>query len=214
VTKQIEAVNLLRTMSAEELDEHLHEQRRRLFEVRFQQAAGQVDNHRQIRDLRREIARTMTIQVELAHGHRLASEAALESGAAEPEPEDRLRRRRLFRRGAAPAGGEAATTATSAVEAPAQEEPGEFEGGEDFAEPEAAEGPWVSESTTEPEAVEETEEAEEAESAQVAASPEATEEPEAMESPELEGRGTEDAAGATAEEATPEGSSDAATENG
>jgi large subunit ribosomal protein L29 len=108
VSKQIEAVNALRAMNAEELDEHLHEQRRKLFEVRFQQAAGQVDNHRQIRELRMEIARTMTIQVEVAHGHRLASEAALESGVSEPE--DQPRRRRLFRRGARAAEGQGTDT--------------------------------------------------------------------------------------------------------
>lgn len=53
-------------MTPEQLDEHLRQQRRRLFEIRFQQATGQVANHRQIRALRREIARTLTIQAELA----------------------------------------------------------------------------------------------------------------------------------------------------
>ena len=55
----------LRAMSDEQLVEHLAQQRRKLFEVRFQQATGQVENHRQIRNLRREIARTMTVQIEL-----------------------------------------------------------------------------------------------------------------------------------------------------
>ena len=62
--KQQESVKALRTMSAEELAEHLRQQRRKLFEVRFQQATGQVENHRQVRELRREIARTMTQQIE------------------------------------------------------------------------------------------------------------------------------------------------------
>jgi large subunit ribosomal protein L29 len=101
VSKQVEAVMQLRSMTAEELDAHLREQRQKLFEVRFQQAAGQVENHRQIRALRREIGRTMTLQVELAHGHHLASDAMLEAApAAIEEPEERPRRRRL-RRGAA-----------------------------------------------------------------------------------------------------------------
>ena len=55
----------LRAMTEEQLLEHLRQQRRKLFEVRFQQATGQVEDHRQIRALRREIARTMTVQIEL-----------------------------------------------------------------------------------------------------------------------------------------------------
>ena len=55
----------LRAMTEDQLLEHLAQQRRKLFEVRFQQATGQVENHRQIRALRREIARTMTVQIEL-----------------------------------------------------------------------------------------------------------------------------------------------------
>jgi len=93
VSKQVEAVNLLRTMTTADLDEHLRQQRRRLFEVRFQQAAGQVENHRQVRELRREIARTMTIQLELARGHHLVSDLEVEE-----EPEEQARPRRLLRR--------------------------------------------------------------------------------------------------------------------
>jgi large subunit ribosomal protein L29 len=95
VSKQVEAVHALRAMTAQDLDEHLREQRRRLFEVRFQQAAGQVENHRQIRALRREIARTMTLQIEMARGHRLASEAAAE---VEPAPLAEVPARRRSRR--------------------------------------------------------------------------------------------------------------------
>ena len=64
----------LRAMTSEELAEHLRQQRRKLFEVRFQQATGQVENHRQIRSLRQEIARVMTVQIE-----------AERAGAAEQE---------------------------------------------------------------------------------------------------------------------------------
>jgi large subunit ribosomal protein L29 len=93
VSKQVEAVNDLRTMTTADLDEHLRQQRRRLFEVRFQQAAGQVENHRQVRELRREIARTMTIQLELARGHHLVSDLEVEE-----EPEEQPHPRRLLRR--------------------------------------------------------------------------------------------------------------------
>jgi large subunit ribosomal protein L29 len=64
MSKQQERVKALRGMSPDELAEHLRQQRRKLFEVRFQQATGQVENHRQVRELRRELARVMTVQIE------------------------------------------------------------------------------------------------------------------------------------------------------
>jgi large subunit ribosomal protein L29 len=64
MSKQQERVKVLRDMSEDELVEHLRLQRRKLFEVRFQQATGQVENHRQVRELRRELARAMTVQIE------------------------------------------------------------------------------------------------------------------------------------------------------
>ena len=118
MSKQVEAVNLLRSMTAEDLAEHLRQQRRKLFEVRFQQAAGQVENHRQVRELRREIARTMTLQLELARGHHLVTDLEVEE-----EPEERPRPRGLLRRrstAATAAEGEpveAAAAGTDAVEA-------------------------------------------------------------------------------------------------
>jgi large subunit ribosomal protein L29 len=66
MTKRAEAIKALRDMTDDELIEHVRQQRRRLFELRFQQATGQVENHRQLRDVRREIARGLTMQVELA----------------------------------------------------------------------------------------------------------------------------------------------------
>jgi large subunit ribosomal protein L29 len=86
VSKNAEAAHTLQSMNADELDGHLRQQRRRLFEVRFQQAAGQVENHRQLREIRREIARTMTLQIELAHGHHLVSDLDLEAGEEFGEP--------------------------------------------------------------------------------------------------------------------------------
>jgi large subunit ribosomal protein L29 len=68
MSKHTEAIRMLREMTEDELGEHLSQQRRRLFELRFQQATGQVENHRQIRDVRREIARTLTLRVELERG--------------------------------------------------------------------------------------------------------------------------------------------------
>ena len=57
-------------MTVAELDDHLSKQRRRLFEVRFQQATGQVENHRQVREIRHEIARAMTVKIEIERGLR------------------------------------------------------------------------------------------------------------------------------------------------
>ena len=70
MTKQTDALNELRRMTGVELDNHLSKQRRRLFEVRFQQATGQVENHRQVREIRHEIARAMTVKIEIERGLR------------------------------------------------------------------------------------------------------------------------------------------------
>ncbi len=93
MTKQTESLNELRRMTVAELDDHLGKQRRRLFEVRFQQATGQVENHRQVREIRHEIARTMTVKIEIERGLRpelLLAEppvARPAKAAAKPKPE-------------------------------------------------------------------------------------------------------------------------------
>jgi large subunit ribosomal protein L29 len=70
MTARAVALDSLRSLSGEELALHLREQRGQLFQVRLQQTIGQVENHRQIRAIRKELARTMTVQVEI----RLAAE--------------------------------------------------------------------------------------------------------------------------------------------
>lgn len=112
MSKAVEALTALRNMTADDLDDHLRRQRRRLFEVRFQQATGQVENHRQIREIRREIARTMTVQIELARGHAIAPPEI------ETEDEEARPRRRLGRR----ARTEDAETGEAAPEAAQQSE--------------------------------------------------------------------------------------------
>lgn len=77
MSKHSEAIKALRDMTADELAEHVRLQRRRLFELRFQMATGQVENHRQIREVRREIARTQTMEAELA---RVAAGAEADRG--------------------------------------------------------------------------------------------------------------------------------------
>lgn len=87
MTKQTDALNELRRMTVVELDDHLSKQRRRLFEVRFQQATGQVENHRQVREIRHEIARAMTVKIEIERGLRPAFvEPVAHAAPAKPKP--------------------------------------------------------------------------------------------------------------------------------
>ncbi len=87
MTKQTDTLNELRRMTVVELDDHLSKQRRRLFEVRFQQATGQVENHRQVREIRHEIARAMTVKIEIERGLRPAVlEQAARVAAPKPKP--------------------------------------------------------------------------------------------------------------------------------
>ena len=92
MTKQVEALVELRRMTVAELDDHLSKQRRRLFEVRFQQATGQVENHRQVREIRHEIARALTVKIEIERGLRpelllaAAAAPATPAKAAKPKP--------------------------------------------------------------------------------------------------------------------------------
>jgi ribosomal protein L29 len=80
MTARAVALDTLRALSGEELALHLREQRGQLFQVRLQQTIGQVENHRQIRAIRKEIARTMTVQVEI----RLAAERGEPAPAPRP----------------------------------------------------------------------------------------------------------------------------------
>ena len=63
-------VEKFRDMSAEELSEQLKEFKAELFNLRFQQATGQLGNPMVIRDCRKNIARVSTLmrQQELAAG--------------------------------------------------------------------------------------------------------------------------------------------------
>jgi large subunit ribosomal protein L29 len=54
-------VDELRTLDAEELEGKLKDARRELYELRFKLAVGQLDNHRQIRQVRKDIAQILTI---------------------------------------------------------------------------------------------------------------------------------------------------------
>jgi large subunit ribosomal protein L29 len=95
MTKQAEALVELRRMTVAELDDYLLKQRRRLFEVRFQQATGQVENHRQVRDIRHEIARAMTVKIEIERGLRPEIVQAAIAPPAAPVPAKVARPRKV-----------------------------------------------------------------------------------------------------------------------
>jgi large subunit ribosomal protein L29 len=64
----------LRTLDADELTTRLRGARRELYELRFKLAVGQLDDHRQIRKARKDIARILTI----VHARRLGEEVGME----------------------------------------------------------------------------------------------------------------------------------------
>ncbi len=51
----------IRKMSSEELEEKLKELKSELFNLRFQHAINQLDNPHRIEDVKRDIARVMTV---------------------------------------------------------------------------------------------------------------------------------------------------------
>jgi large subunit ribosomal protein L29 len=51
----------LRELSTEEVEQALTETKEELFNLRFQHATGQLENYRRLRQLRREVARAMTV---------------------------------------------------------------------------------------------------------------------------------------------------------
>jgi large subunit ribosomal protein L29 len=55
-------VSELRDMSVSELAERLTETKEELFNLRFQNATGQLDNYKRLAVLRKEVARIKTIQ--------------------------------------------------------------------------------------------------------------------------------------------------------
>ena len=72
----------LRTLDGEELTSRLKGARRELYELRFKLAVGQLDDHRQIRKVRKDIAKILTV----VHARRLGEEI-MEAPAEEPEVE-------------------------------------------------------------------------------------------------------------------------------
>ena len=75
-------VEELRTLDGEELEGKLKDARRELYELRFKLAVGQLDNHRQIRQARKDIAQILTIV------HRRRWEGWEDEVAAEPATQE------------------------------------------------------------------------------------------------------------------------------
>jgi large subunit ribosomal protein L29 len=77
----------LRELDADELEGKLKDARRELYELRFKLAVGQLDNHRQIRRVRKDIAQILTI----VHQRRWEGwEEVAAGGQAETEVEEAL----------------------------------------------------------------------------------------------------------------------------
>jgi large subunit ribosomal protein L29 len=72
----------LRELDMEELGGRLKGARRELYELRFKLAVGQLDNHREIRKARKEIARILSV----VHQRRLEGEPEGAGEAIEPRP--------------------------------------------------------------------------------------------------------------------------------
>jgi large subunit ribosomal protein L29 len=56
----------LRDMTREELAQKESDLRKELFNLRFQQATGEIENPRRIRTVRKEIAKVLTVMAEKA----------------------------------------------------------------------------------------------------------------------------------------------------
>jgi large subunit ribosomal protein L29 len=67
----------LRTLTREELEQRLRESREELFNLKFQHKTGQLNNPLRIREVRKDIARLMTL---LGEGAGVGSAPAGEGG--------------------------------------------------------------------------------------------------------------------------------------
>ncbi|WP_163508534.1 50S ribosomal protein L29 [Fodinicola acaciae] len=77
------AANELRELLDDELATKLTEAKEELFNLRFQNATGQLDNNRRLRTVRREIARIYTVMRERELGLSTAPDAVSDEKAEE-----------------------------------------------------------------------------------------------------------------------------------
>jgi len=86
----------LRLMNDDELARHLEESKEELFHLRFQLAMGKQDNSARVVQVRREVARALTLQGERQRslaptGHAARSSHAARAGHAGRAPKSRAR---------------------------------------------------------------------------------------------------------------------------
>ena len=62
MTRQNSEAEKFRTMSDKDLDNEVEEARRRLFNLRLQASTRQLENYRELREVRRQVARLETIK--------------------------------------------------------------------------------------------------------------------------------------------------------
>lgn len=80
----------LHGLSMDDLHKRLKDSRQELFNLRFQMATGQLQNHRQIRHVRRNLAQILTeIHIKEGNGEELAP-----AGVAAEPPKPKRRRGR------------------------------------------------------------------------------------------------------------------------
>jgi large subunit ribosomal protein L29 len=71
----------LRSKSLDELDDDLAKLKKEQFNLRFQRASGQLENTSRVRQVRRDIARVMTIAVEKRAGGPAVKKAPAKAAA-------------------------------------------------------------------------------------------------------------------------------------
>jgi large subunit ribosomal protein L29 len=62
MTPQNTEAERFRTLSASDLDKEIDEARRRLFDLRLQSSTRQLENYRELRKVRRQVARLETVK--------------------------------------------------------------------------------------------------------------------------------------------------------
>jgi large subunit ribosomal protein L29 len=86
-------VDELRVLEGDELGGRLKTARRELYELRFKHAVGQLENSSQIRKVRHDIARIMTVLTERELGIVIVPQAEPEAATATPAKPRKARRK-------------------------------------------------------------------------------------------------------------------------
>ncbi|HET9199907.1 MAG TPA: 50S ribosomal protein L29 [Dehalococcoidia bacterium] len=72
MTRQNSEAERFRTLSESDLDNEIEEARRRLFDLRIQSSTRQLENYRELRKVRRQVARLETVK----RGRQLSAEGS------------------------------------------------------------------------------------------------------------------------------------------